>query len=107
MNARLAGLLFVFVDFVALTLYAVYHYGYTSFFTMHLETAVGAQVLLDLVIALSFFMIWMWRDARENGIAPLPYVLSILFLGSIGALAYLIHRELRTSGVASGAALAS
>jgi len=92
MNAKQIGLSLVLADFVALTAYAIYQYGYVGFFEMATANAVGVQVLVDLVIALSWFTIWMLRDAREHGISPLPYFLLVLTLGSIGALAYLIRR---------------
>jgi hypothetical protein len=34
----------------------------------------------------------MWRDARANGVAPLPYALVTLGTGSFGLLLYLIRR---------------
>ena len=107
MNAKLIVLCIVFADFVGLTAYAVYHHGYLAFIPAFFGDAIAVQVFFDLVIALSFFMIWMWRDAREHEISPLPYTGMILFLGSIGALAYLIHRELRLSRPATVAAMPS
>ena len=35
----------------------------------------------------------MWGDARERGLPFWPYAVLGLFLGSVGPLAYLIHRE--------------
>jgi hypothetical protein len=92
MNWKRLGLTVVLADFVALTAYTVYHYGYVGFFEFATANAVGAQVFTDLVIALTCFSAWMLRDARERGISPLPYLLLILTLGSIGALAYLVRR---------------
>lgn len=54
----------------------------------------GMQVLLDLVIACSLFVGFMRRDARQRGLPFLPYLVGILLVGSIGALAYLVHRGL-------------
>jgi len=93
MNAKQIGLAVVFVDFVALTAYAVYHHGYLAFFDAFFGDAIGVQVFFDLVIVLVLFMVWMWKDADERGISPLPYAATILCLGSIGALAYMIRRE--------------
>lgn len=95
MNAKQIGLAVVLFDFVVLTLYAVYHYGYVAFFQLALVNAVGAQVFIDLVIALMLFAAWMWNDAKQHGIAPQPYLVLILTLGSIGALTYLLRREMR------------
>lgn len=92
MNAKQIGLSIVLFDFVALTAYALYQYGYVGFFAVAISNAVGIQLLADLVIALSFFISWMLPDARERGISPVPYLVLVLTLGSIGALAYLIRR---------------
>jgi hypothetical protein len=93
MNAKQIGLTVVLADFVALTAYAVYQYGYVGFFAFALSNAVGVQLLADLTIALTCFVVWMWRDARARGLSPWPYALLIGTLGSIGALAYLIRRS--------------
>jgi hypothetical protein len=93
MNAKQIGLSLVLADFVALTGYAVYHYGYGAFLELPFTNAIAAQVCIDLVIALSFVVVWMWRDARARGVSPIPYVVITLFLGSIGPLVYLIRRE--------------
>jgi uncharacterized protein DUF2834 len=92
MNLKQIGLSVVLADFIALTAYALYQYGYVGFFEMAIANAVGVQLLADLVIALTLFLLWMVPDARARGISPVPYVALILALGSIGALAYLIRR---------------
>ena len=92
MNWKRLGLMVILADFGALSAYAVYYYGYLAFFQLHAMNAVQVQIFVDLVIALSLFLVWMRRDAREHGISPVPYVLLTLSLGSIGALAYLIRR---------------
>ncbi|HYD50462.1 MAG TPA: DUF2834 domain-containing protein [Terriglobales bacterium] len=92
MNAKRIGLSVLLADFVALTAYAVYQHGYVAFFELAVSSMIGAQVFLDLIIALSLVMVWMWRDARAQGVSPWPYVLLTLVLGSIGPLAYLVRR---------------
>lgn len=93
MNVKLIGLIFLLVDFVALTAYAVYHHGFLAFFDLHAASAIQVQIFIDLVIALSFVIAWMWRDARARGLSPLPYIALTLVLGSIGPLIYAIRRE--------------
>jgi len=93
MNGKQIGLSLVLADFVALTGYAVYHYGYLAFFDFHAVNAIQVQIFVDLILALSMVMAWMWRDARTRGISPIPYMVMTLFLGSIGPLVYLIRRE--------------
>lgn len=99
MNRTVLLLGLVLVDFLGLTAWSLYHHGYVGLLEVPLSTPAGIQVLFDLVIALSLFMAWMWRDARERGISPYPFLLLTATLGSIGALFYLLRRELGTAAV--------
>ena len=92
MNVKQIGIGIVLADFVALTAYAVWQYGYTAFFAVATMNAITVQVSIDLVIALSLVSLWMVRDARARGTSALPYVVVTLFLGSIGPLLYLFRR---------------
>jgi hypothetical protein len=94
MNRTVLLLGLVLADFLALTGWAIHHHGYVGLFEAAVATPAGIQVGIDLVIALSLFTVWMWRDARERGIAVFPFVVLTATLGSIGALAYLLRREL-------------
>lgn len=85
-------LIVVLVAFSALTAVALWRHGYWGIIAPHFETAGAAQVLADLVIALSLFLVWMWRDARETGRSPWPWLVLTLAAGSIGALLYLLTR---------------
>ncbi len=78
------------IAFLVLTTMALLQHGYVGIFTQQFQSFGGAQVLVDLVIALSLFLIWMWNDAKASGRNPLPWVLLTLTLGSIGALIYLL-----------------
>jgi len=69
--------------------------GYLGFVWLALRERWAMQMLLDVGLALTLFLLWMWRDAKERRIFVWPYVIACLALGSIGALAYLLHRELR------------
>lgn len=92
MNKKQIALGVVLLDFLALTGYAVAHHGYLGIFAQIVANAATMQIGVDLVIALSLVMVWMWQDARQDGIAPLPYVVLTAALGSIGPLVYLIRR---------------
>jgi uncharacterized protein DUF2834 len=96
MNTTQLGLAAVLIGFSAFSGYAVYQYGYLGLFEQGLANAATIQVFLDLMIALSLVMVWMWQDARKQGIAPLPYVILTLILGSIGPLFYLVRRFSKT-----------
>jgi hypothetical protein len=92
MNAKQIGITVALVDFLALNAYVVYHYGYIGFFEMMMANAATVAVFVDLVIALTLITVWMWRDAKQRGVSPIPYTLLTLALGSAGPLAYLIRR---------------
>jgi hypothetical protein len=93
MNGKQIGLGLVLADFTALTAYAVYEVGYVGFFDALFSNIVGITIFVDLCIALSLVMVWMYRDARQRGESALPYIVATLLLGSVGPLAYLIRRE--------------
>jgi hypothetical protein len=83
-------LIVTLIAFLVLTTLAVLQHGYAGIFMQQFQSFGGAQVLVDLVIALTLFLIWMWNDAKAAGRNPLPWVLLTLALGSIGALIYLL-----------------
>ncbi len=86
-------LIIILILFAILTVFALDAHGYFGIFALHFQSWGGAQVLTDLVIALSLVMIWMWRDARTLGRNPWPWVLATLALGSFGPLVYLLTRR--------------
>ena len=92
---RLPILIVVFLVFTIWSTTIAYEHGPLGFLRMAAEGGWQLQVFLDLVIALSLFTIWLRRDARALGIASWPWILGTLTFGSIGALAYLIYRELK------------
>ena len=78
------------IAFLVLTAIAVFQHGYQGIFVQQFQNFAGIQVLVDLVIALGLFLIWMWKDARSEGRNPWPWLLLALATGSIGALVYLL-----------------
>jgi hypothetical protein len=91
MNLKKVLLAMVLLDFTVLTAYAVYQYGYIGFFEMVFANAVSMTLFADLCIALSMVAVWMWRDARDRGLSPVPYLVLTATLGSVGPLVYLIR----------------
>tara|TARA_R110002073_G_scaffold41891_4_gene118019 strand:- start:855 stop:1127 length:273 start_codon:yes stop_codon:yes gene_type:complete len=79
--------------FLALTAVALFNHGYWGIFEPHLQSFGAAQVFVDLVIALSLFMVWMWQDAKQLGRNPWPWIAGTLVTGSIAPLLYLITRK--------------
>ena len=92
MKLRLFSVIAVFAAFTIYTTMVVLDYGYTGFLELAMTGGWAAQVFIDLCIALALFALWMIPDARERGIPAWPYFLAILTTGSVGALAYLVHR---------------
>jgi len=78
------------IAFLALTAIAAWQHGYLGVFAYQFQNLAGIQVLVDLVIALSLFLVWMWQDAKAAGRNPWPWLLLTLATGSIGALVYLL-----------------
>jgi hypothetical protein len=76
--------------FGALTVAALWQHGYWGILAPHFESFGGAQVFVDLVIALVLILVWMWRDAKATGRNPWPWIIATLILGSFGPLAYLL-----------------
>jgi Terpene cyclase DEP1 len=98
-----ALLVVTLVLFGILSAFALAERGYLGIFALHFQSYAGAQVLADLVIALTLVMIWMWRDARSNGRRIWPWLLATLALGSFGPLLYLLTRpESKGAGRAQG-----
>jgi TRAP-type uncharacterized transport system fused permease subunit len=92
MNIKQLAAEVILIAFSVFSLYVIYQYGYIGLFEQALANAATIQVFLDLTIALSLVMVWMWQDAQKQGISPLPYILLTLTLGSIGPLVYLVRR---------------
>ncbi len=92
--ARVALLLAILVPFTAWTTMLCFDQGYLGFVHLALREQWGLQMLLDLGIMVGLFSAWVIRDAKDRGIAPWPWIVAALFLGSPVALTYLIAREL-------------
>ena len=97
---KVLGLALVLVGFSALTLYAIASYGYVGYFEVLLSNLASIHLGVDIFIALTLVFVWMSVDARERGLPFWRYALAGLLFGSVGPLAYLIHRELRAQHTA-------
>jgi hypothetical protein len=93
MNARQVAIVVVIVLFGALTAVPLHQYGYFGIFTLLLANSATIQVSVDLVIALSLLAIWIWSDATERGISPLPFIVITALAGSFGPLLYFFRRS--------------
>lgn len=98
MNRSLLAYLAVFLGFAALSAWALIEVGYMGVIQVLWAGPGETQVFVDLAIALSISLGFIWPDAKARGISPVPYLLVTLALGSFGPLAYLIRRELGAPG---------
>ena len=84
----------VLVPFVAYSLWVVAGFGYTGFLALAWREPWAMQMLLDLVIACSFGLGWLFADARKHSITTWPFVVATVLLGSVGLLGYVVVRGL-------------
>lgn len=83
----------ILILFGALTIAALWRHGYWGILAPHFQSFGGGQVLMDLVIALTLVMVWMWHDAKATGRTVWPWIIVTLLLGSFGPLGYLLTRK--------------
>lgn len=105
--ARFALALTVFLAFTAFSFRVVFIDGLDGLLAIHAFNGWGPQILIDLVIACVFAMLWLVPDAKKHGISPWPFVIGIPFLGSISTLAYFALREWKRMRSASTASVQS
>ena len=91
MNWKKLVLADVLVAFLALTIWVVLVRG--AAMIDDLWSLTGLLLSVDLTIALTLAIVWVWHDARARGVSPIPYVLLTLLTGSAGPLLYLLRRE--------------
>jgi len=96
-NMQKIILMITFTGFTILTGIALYHHGYYGIIEPHFQTFGGAQVLVDLVISLCLFLVWMWQDAKNSGRNPILWLILTILTGSIGPLLYLLTRKANTT----------
>jgi len=82
----------LFLDFLALNVWVVAAGSWAElvrYFT-HLGPF-GVLGAVDLSLALTMGIAWMWTDARKKGVSPWPYAVATVATGSLGLLAYLVR----------------
>ena len=95
-------LIITLLAFGALSAVALWQHGYWGILAPHFQSFGAAQVLADLVIALTLVMVWMWHDAKASGRNVWPWVVLTLVAGSFGPLLYLLTRPVAASMSRSG-----
>lgn len=91
---RLAFIIALFVAFTSWSFSIIFSSGLVGLIALVGKEPWAAQMLVDLVISWSVAWLWLSGDAKARGITAWPYIATTFVLGSIGVLAYLIHREL-------------
>lgn len=96
MTSRLFISSTVLVAFSAFTVYVLMQTGYIGLFEDGLASWGARQITTDLVIAAVIALGFIIKDARANNLQYIPFIVVTCFSGSIGLLAYLVYREIRT-----------
>jgi hypothetical protein len=78
--------------FLAQTVQALLDHSYVGFFLIGNANSATQLMMLDLVLALGLFLVWMVGDARARQGSYLPFVGITLFFGVAGPLLYLVGR---------------
>ena len=86
-------LIAVLIAFSIQGVYVLSQVGYWNIWIHNLNHAAGQQVFADLLISLSFVIVWMCHDAKATGRNVWPWVVLTLAAGSFGPLIYLLTRK--------------
>jgi len=100
---RLIALVLVFIAFTTWSFSIVASQGLAHLGGLLSQDPWAVQLLVDLCISLAVAWTWLREDAKARNIPAWPYIVATLAAGSIGVLAYLIHREVvsrRTAALA-------
>jgi len=79
--------------FGILTAAAVWHDGVLGIFASAFRSLGSTQIFVDLVIALTLAMVWMWHDAKTTGRNAWPWIVATILVGSFAPLMYLLTRK--------------
>lgn len=81
-----------FVAFTAYTLSVMAGHGVFGFIELAWREAWGGQLFVDLLVMLVLFSVWLVGDCRARQRAAWPWIVLTMTMGSMGVLAYLVHR---------------
>ena len=83
-------LIFALIAHGGITAGAIWMEGLAGIFAAVVQSYGSMQIFADLVIALTLVLVWMWRDAKNNGRNIWPWIVITLVAGSFGPLLYFI-----------------
>lgn len=104
MNVRLMIAVAVWVPFSLYTGMVALEHGVLGFVGLAMREAWAMQMLIDLFLALGLFAFFAMPDARARGITFWPWLVASALLGSVGALGYVVYREIVLRGQPRGIA---
>ncbi|MBA3820558.1 MAG: DUF2834 domain-containing protein, partial [Deltaproteobacteria bacterium] len=70
--------------FVAYLLWVASGHGLTGFLSLAMREPWAMHLLVDLLVACTFGLRWVFADARPRGISPWPFVVLTVTCGSVG-----------------------
>jgi Terpene cyclase DEP1 len=85
----------IWIAFVTFTIAVLIDYGLVGFIEAVVDNGAVTQVTIDLVLSIVIALGFIRVDARRMGLPYWPYLLATIASGSIGLIAYLIHRTWR------------
>ena len=89
-------LIFALIAHGGITAGAIWMEGLAGIFAAIVQSYGSMQIFADLVIALTLVLVWMWRDAKNNGRNIWPWIVITLVAGSFGPLLYFISGKEKT-----------
>ena len=82
----------VWLAFTAFTVVVLFDFGLIGFIEAALANGATTQVSIDLALSVVIALGFIRKDADLRGLPYWPYVVAAVLAGSIGLLAYVIHR---------------
>ena len=82
----------VSIAFTTFTAVVLFDFGIIGFIEAAVANGATTQVSLDLILSIVVALSFIRGDARRRGLPYWPYVVATALTGSIGLLAYVIHR---------------
>ena len=82
----------VWIAFTTFTAVVLFDFGIIGFMEAAVANGATTQVSLDLILSIVIALSFIRGDARRMGLPYWPYVAATVLTGSIGLLAYVIHR---------------
>jgi hypothetical protein len=84
---------------VAFTVMAFADHGVVGFMEAAVANSAVVQVLIDLGLSVLIALVFIHPDARRLGLPFWPYFIAAVLAGSIGLIAYLVHRTWRVGAL--------